>query len=396
MYGLPRCFAKRLAGDGVRPSLELQMIVRDGAASLERCLASAAPLVDKILIGDTGSVDGSCALARGFGAKVVSLPWVDHFAAARNHLLCQAECDWILVLDADEMLDLEHARAELHGLLHTPGIYAYGLWRWNYLGSAALSRAFLQAQPNPGIIAEARDYPGFVPSFHIRLFRRHPEIRFQHCVHEDVTSSVDRLRLDRAIAPLIIHHFGYVEDAPELRRRKVERYRELGLHRLSAAPNDFESYLQLGISELQQLGRMEEAANRFEQASRIRPKDSRPLLYLGICMLRLDRLEEARLFLHQAEQLGECGSTLHDALGDLHLCEGKYAQALAAYRRAAADAFDPSTVLAKCGLAEVHLGNIREGMAGIYAAIERHPSSAPLRALLALALAAPVLADQQA
>lgn len=371
------------------------MIVRDGAASLERCLTSAAPLVDRILVGDTGSIDGSCALARKLGAKVVALPWEDDFAAARNHLLCQSECDWILVLDADEMLDLEQSRAELPSLLRTPGMYAYGLWRWNYLSSAALSRAHLQGQPNPGTLAEARRYPGFIPSFHIRLFRRHPKIRFQHCVHEDVTSSVDRLRLNRAIAPLTIHHFGYVEDALELRRRKAERYRELGLHRLSAAPDDFESYLQLGISELQQLGRMEEAMNRFEQASRIRPGDSRAPLYLGICMLRLNRLDEAKLFLHQAEQLGECGCTLHDALGDLHLCEGKYAQALAAYRRAAADMFDSSTVLAKCGLAEVHLGNIPEGMARIHAAIKRHPSSAPLQALLGLAMATPVLADQQ-
>lgn len=363
------------------------MIVKNGAASLVRCLRNAAPLVDRILIGDTGSDDESCKLARGFGAEVVQLPWDDDFAAARNHLLCQATCDWILVLDADEMLDLEHSRAILPALLNASNVYAYGLWRWNYLGSAALSRGSLRVQLNPGILAEAHGYPGFISSFHIRLFRRHPEIRFQHCVHEDVTSSVDRLRLDRATAPLIIHHFGYAEDTPEQRRRKAELYRELGLRRLRAAPSDFESYLQLGISELQQLGRIEEAADRFEQAISLRPEDSRAPLYLGICMLRLNRLDEAKKSLHRAVELGECGCTLHDALGDLHLCEGKYALAVEAYHRAAAGAVDPFTALAKSGLAEVHLGNVTEGMGRICAAIAQHPTSTPLQILLGLARA---------
>lgn len=93
------------------------MIVRNESSSLARCLASAAPLVDRILIGDTGSVDGASALARDFGAQVVFLPWADDFAAARNHLLDRGTCDWILVLDADEMLDLEPWRAALPSLL---------------------------------------------------------------------------------------------------------------------------------------------------------------------------------------------------------------------------------------------------------------------------------------
>lgn len=371
-----------------KPSLELQMIVRDGAASLPRCLASVAPLVDRILVGDTGSVDESCALARNFGAEVVRLSWAEDFAAARNQLLSQARCDWILVLDADEMLDLEQARAELPSLLSAPGLHAYGLWRWNYLDSGAPARCLLNAQPNPGRLAEARPYSAFLSSFHLRLFRRHPGIYFRHCVHEDITDSVDRLQLKRTSASLIIHHFGYAEDPPEQRRGKAELYRELGMRRLKAAPDDFESHLQLGICELYQMGRTRQAASWLEQAARLRPGDSRAELYIGICMLRLQRLEEAKQRLLHAEELGECSGTLHDALGDVHLSEGEYAAAAAAYRRAAQGAGDPSVVLAKCGLAEVRLGHIAEGMARIHAAVTQHPASAPLQALLGLAQAA--------
>ena len=237
------------------------MIVRNGGASLARCLGSAAPFVDKVLIGDTGSSGESRAIAHSFGAKVIRLPWTDDFAVARNELLSQATCDWILVLDTDEMLDPEQARTVLPGLLQPPGMFAYGLWRWNYLNGKALARTSLHARANVGTLREARNYASYVPSFHVRLFRRHPHIRFEHCVHEEVCGSVDRWRLHRGTAPLILHHFGYVEEAPEQRRRKIEYYRELGLRRLTKAPDDFESYLQLGICELRQMGRFEEAAS---------------------------------------------------------------------------------------------------------------------------------------
>lgn len=355
---------------------------------MPRCLASAAPLVNRILLGDTGSVDDTCALARSLGAEVTKLPWAEDFAAARNRLLAQARCDWVLVLDADEMLDLEQARAELPALLAAPGLHAYGLWRWNYLGVKAPAHALLKAKPNPGHLAEARVYATFLPSFHLRLFRRHPGIRFQHCVHEDISGSLDRPGLKRAIAPLVIHHFGYVEESPEQRRRKVELYRKLGLRRLEAAPSDFESHLQLGISELQLWRRPGEAAAWLEQAARLRPGDSRAALYLGICMLRLQRLEKAKQLLLHAQELGECNGALYDALGDVHLSQEDYAAAAASYRRAAQGVCDPSMVLAKCGLAEVHLGHTAEGLARIHAAVVQHPASAPLQALLGFATTA--------
>jgi hypothetical protein len=42
------------------------MIVKDGGADFERCLESAAPFVDRILVGDTGASDDSKAVARRF------------------------------------------------------------------------------------------------------------------------------------------------------------------------------------------------------------------------------------------------------------------------------------------------------------------------------------------
>lgn len=44
-------------------SISLCMIVRDEEAVLGRCLESVAPAVDEIIVVDTGSTDGTKAVA---------------------------------------------------------------------------------------------------------------------------------------------------------------------------------------------------------------------------------------------------------------------------------------------------------------------------------------------
>src|ERR1700689_1973012 len=80
------------------------MIVRNAENDLRPCLESARPLVDQIVVIDTGSTDRTQEIAAEFGATVVSFPWTDHFADARNAALAPITTDWVLVLDADEEL----------------------------------------------------------------------------------------------------------------------------------------------------------------------------------------------------------------------------------------------------------------------------------------------------
>src|SRR4051812_17655188 len=89
---------------GAAAGVSFCMIVRNGAATLADCLGSVAHLADEMIVVDTGSSDASCQIARGFGARVVSLPWPDDFAAARNRYLELARMPWVLSLDADEQL----------------------------------------------------------------------------------------------------------------------------------------------------------------------------------------------------------------------------------------------------------------------------------------------------
>lgn len=84
--------------------INLVMIVKNEERSLGKCLKEAAPLVDDIVIADTGSEDKTKEIARSMGALVWDYSWDDDFAAARNFALAHSDGDWNLVLDADEVL----------------------------------------------------------------------------------------------------------------------------------------------------------------------------------------------------------------------------------------------------------------------------------------------------
>lgn len=84
--------------------LTLCMIVKNEEVTLPQTLASVKDVVDEMVVLDTGSGDRTCEIAREFGAKVYHFEWCDDFAAARNECLKYATGNWILVLDADEVL----------------------------------------------------------------------------------------------------------------------------------------------------------------------------------------------------------------------------------------------------------------------------------------------------
>ncbi|WP_420998361.1 glycosyltransferase [Cupriavidus sp. 30B13] len=90
----------------------LNMIVKNEAPVIARCLASVKPWIDRWAIVDTGSTDGTQELVRacmdGLPGELHERPWVD-FAHNRNEALALARAgarpgDYVLFIDADETL----------------------------------------------------------------------------------------------------------------------------------------------------------------------------------------------------------------------------------------------------------------------------------------------------
>ena len=81
------------------------MIVKNEEKKLSRCLESVKPYGFEIVIVDTGSQDKTCEVASHFTDKIFHFAWCDDFSAARNYSLEMASNDWILMLDADEVIE---------------------------------------------------------------------------------------------------------------------------------------------------------------------------------------------------------------------------------------------------------------------------------------------------
>ncbi|WDF97397.1 glycosyltransferase [Pectobacterium carotovorum subsp. carotovorum] len=81
------------------------MIVRNEALHLGNALKAIAKYFDDIVVVDTGSTDNSKDVAKNFTDKVYDFKWISDFSAARNYSLQFAKHDWILVIDADEVIN---------------------------------------------------------------------------------------------------------------------------------------------------------------------------------------------------------------------------------------------------------------------------------------------------
>jgi glycosyltransferase involved in cell wall biosynthesis len=85
-------------------TISLCMIVKNEEEVLERCLESVASFCDEIIIVDTGSTDRTKEIAAKYTNNIVDFDWVYDFSAARNYAFNHATKDFILWLDADDIL----------------------------------------------------------------------------------------------------------------------------------------------------------------------------------------------------------------------------------------------------------------------------------------------------
>lgn len=96
-------------------TISLCMIVKNEEAILDRCLSSIKGIVDEIIIVDTGSNDNTKNIACKYTDKVFDFEWVQDFSKARNYSFSNATKDYIIWLDADDVI-LEEDYIKLENL----------------------------------------------------------------------------------------------------------------------------------------------------------------------------------------------------------------------------------------------------------------------------------------
>ncbi len=275
-------------------TLSLSMIVKNEEQHIAKCLMSVKPVVDEIIVVDTGSTDRTKEIALVFGAKVYDFEWAEDFSAARNYALEKASGQWILSLDADEVISPSDY-ASLSALIkkdHSRPT-AYSFITRNY-SNEIVSQGWT---PNDGRYPNEEAAAGWFPSEKVRLFFNDKRIRFENPVHEFVEGSVQRAGMAIKPCSIPVHHYGRLNI--EKVAAKGEAYYILGKKKLVEKGNDLKALFELGV-QAGELKKYKEAAELFQKVVDIDPKYPYALFNLGFNCMELGRYNDAFAFTKKA------------------------------------------------------------------------------------------------
>jgi glycosyltransferase involved in cell wall biosynthesis/predicted Zn-dependent protease len=227
-----------------RPTVSACLIVKNEASNLPRCLESLRGWVDEIVVVDTGSTDETVAIAESFGAKIGHFTWCDDFSAARNASLDLATSDWILAIDADEVLEVDDHEVWQRAL------------RRRDLGCYAIHQC--NVQENGEVLANPL----------VRIYQRHEAIRYEGRLHEDVTRAISRLNWPAAhLDGIRLRHDGYMAHQVEAKDKWARNFR-LALAETEAQPESAVAWYNLGRTVLL-MGQEQAGRDALSQVARL-------------------------------------------------------------------------------------------------------------------------------
>ncbi len=271
-----------------RPSLSLCMIVKNEERYLARCLQSLKPLVDEMIIVDTGSSDATRDIAEVFGARVFDFEWDDDFAAARNHSLEKAVGDWILVMDADEVIaPRDHAKIRRLIAQSKTRQHAYMIVTRNYTNRHNI----IGWEANVGEYSREESGLGWTPSPKVRLFPNLARIRFEYPVHEVLGPALSRNGISVKACSCPVHHYGKLDE--RLDRRKDEHYYQIGMRKLSDAGDDPVAIRELAV-QAGRLEKHEDALRLWKRFVTLQPEDAKGYINMASSHGKLGQFDKAR------------------------------------------------------------------------------------------------------
>jgi len=300
--------------------LSLCMIIKDEEEYLPRCLDSVKALVDEIIIVDTGSTDRTVEIAKTYGASIYHHPWEDDYSKHRNQSISYAGGDWILIMDADEVIaarDLDKIRQILNSIKAAGFMFTLR----NYESNSNLANLTM----NPNDYEEGKVYPGFIPSDLIRLFKNDPGIYFAGKVHETVTESFQQTKKIVYNTGIPIHHYGKVRN--DRVSQKQEIYLKMGEDNIRENPHDPIAYKGLADQYLE-LGMPDKALEVINQGVALFPEIVELHFNRGLALDRLRRANEAKkeylwVLEHKPDHLGACHN-----LGQIYFSENQFGKTI--------------------------------------------------------------------
>lgn len=187
--------------------LSVTIIVKNEEKNILRCLESVKPVAGEIIVVDSMSTDQTASICRSFGCRVFQREF-DGYGSQKQFAVDQATNDWILSIDADEVIS-DELRREL--------IAMFGLQ------SHKVTESELAISTSPSgyripfslcFMGRIMKHSGVGNEFHLRLFDRRKGRFTTVPVHEgiEITGNTSELkgRIIHYSYRDISHHLGKI------------------------------------------------------------------------------------------------------------------------------------------------------------------------------------------
>jgi glycosyltransferase involved in cell wall biosynthesis len=184
--------------------ISVVILAKNEARNIERCVKPLLGLSDDILVLDNGSTDGTQSIVKALGARLMEVEW-QGYSATKNNGNQLAKNDWILSLDADEVVNDELIKSMIDLFATNLDLnHAYSIQRKMVYEGKILQHGSVGNE------------------YRIRLFNRTTARWNQHEVHEDV--DIDKSVVVNKLKGWALH---YSFKSREDHQQKMLKYAQL-------------------------------------------------------------------------------------------------------------------------------------------------------------------------
>ncbi len=156
--------------------ISFYVITKNEEKNIERCLQSVRDIVDEIIAVDSYSADKTVEVIKKFGAKIFTKKFNDNLSEQRNFAIGKARYDWILTIDADEVLSPE-LKKEIPKLIQKKDVDGFWFSRRHYITDDKYLK-----------------HGYFYPDYQLRLFRSHKNYSYSGRLHEQLNIPKNKTR----------------------------------------------------------------------------------------------------------------------------------------------------------------------------------------------------------
>lgn len=256
-------------------TVSLCMIVKNEEKYIARCLESAKPIVNEMIVVDTGSTDKTASIAKKYGAIVKNYEWKNSFAKARNYSINKAKSDWILIMDADEEFSKEDYD-KFTNLINTSTKDYHNLQILNYSDESRKN---------------------VTKHYTARLIRNNKAYKYVGDIHENLVRNEDLMKEINGYSneDIRIYHYGYIESVIK-DKHKRERNIPLIENEIKKNPKDHKYLFYLG-NEYMAMKQYDKALKEYEKVHLNLNKNSsyghHLIIRMAMCLEYLNKYEEA-------------------------------------------------------------------------------------------------------